>query len=97
MTLFPHQAQWTNGVPITGVQAFAGVEDRCRSDVVDGAPVVTGWSRSVTPGQAPTRRWGEEPRSGSCTPGSCGMSCAKAPAATQLCSSRLSTKRPGCT
>jgi 2-polyprenyl-6-methoxyphenol hydroxylase-like FAD-dependent oxidoreductase len=40
--LFPNQAPWTDGVPITGVQAFAGVEDRCRSYVVDGAPVVTG-------------------------------------------------------
>ena len=42
LNLFPHQAPWTNGVPITGVQAFAGVEDRCRSYIVDGAPVVTG-------------------------------------------------------
>jgi 2-polyprenyl-6-methoxyphenol hydroxylase-like FAD-dependent oxidoreductase len=42
MTLFPHQARWTAGVPITGVQAFAGVEDRSRSYVVDGAPIVTG-------------------------------------------------------
>jgi 2-polyprenyl-6-methoxyphenol hydroxylase-like FAD-dependent oxidoreductase len=39
---YPHQAPWTAGIPITGVQAFAGAEDRCRSYVVDGAPVVTG-------------------------------------------------------
>jgi 2-polyprenyl-6-methoxyphenol hydroxylase-like FAD-dependent oxidoreductase len=42
ISLYPHQAPWTAGVPITGVQAFAGVEDRCRSYVVDGAPVVAG-------------------------------------------------------
>jgi 2-polyprenyl-6-methoxyphenol hydroxylase-like FAD-dependent oxidoreductase len=42
MTLFPHQAPWTTGVPLTGVQVFAGVEDRCRSYMVDGTPVATG-------------------------------------------------------
>jgi 2-polyprenyl-6-methoxyphenol hydroxylase-like FAD-dependent oxidoreductase len=42
MALYPHQAPWIAGVPITGVQAFAGLDDRCRSYVVDDAPVVTG-------------------------------------------------------
>ncbi len=42
VSLYPHQAQWACGVPITGVQGFAGIEDRCRSYVVEGAPIVTG-------------------------------------------------------
>lgn len=42
LALYPEQAQWAAGIPITGVQSMAGIEDRSRSYLVDGAPVVTG-------------------------------------------------------
>jgi len=42
MALYPEQAQWTAGTPITGIQSFAGIEDRSRSYLIDGEPVVTG-------------------------------------------------------
>jgi len=42
MDLFPEQAPWTRGIPITGIQAFSGIEDRHRSYLPDGVPVVTG-------------------------------------------------------
>lgn len=40
--LYPQQAEWAHGEPISGVQAFAGAEDRTRRYVRNGAPVVTG-------------------------------------------------------
>ena len=42
MGLYPDQEPWTRGDPISGIQAFAGIEDRYRSYVPDGSPVVTG-------------------------------------------------------
>jgi len=42
LSLYPDQAQWAHGRPITGIQSFAGIEDRSRSYVVDGVPLVTG-------------------------------------------------------
>lgn len=42
LELFPQQEPWTRGVPITGVDAFAGIEDRSRSYLPGGVPVVTG-------------------------------------------------------
>jgi 2-polyprenyl-6-methoxyphenol hydroxylase-like FAD-dependent oxidoreductase len=39
---FPLAAHWTDAEPITGVGAFAGIEDRIRRFVVHGRPVVTG-------------------------------------------------------
>ena len=42
MELYPEQAPWTRGIPITGIQAFSGIEDRHRSYLPDGVPVVTG-------------------------------------------------------
>jgi 2-polyprenyl-6-methoxyphenol hydroxylase-like FAD-dependent oxidoreductase len=38
----PVQAHWLDGEPITGILTTAGVVDRYRRMVVDGAPVVTG-------------------------------------------------------
>lgn len=40
--LYPEQAHWLRGTPITGVQTMAGIEDRFRDYVVGGEPVVTG-------------------------------------------------------
>jgi 2-polyprenyl-6-methoxyphenol hydroxylase-like FAD-dependent oxidoreductase len=40
----PRQAHWLAGRPITGVLAMAGIQDRYRSFVVDGRPVVTGFA-----------------------------------------------------
>jgi 2-polyprenyl-6-methoxyphenol hydroxylase-like FAD-dependent oxidoreductase len=42
LALFPTVAHWGLGRPITGVQAFAGLEDRYRRFVVDDIPVATG-------------------------------------------------------
>ena len=42
LALFPNVAHWGAAEPITGVQVIAGIEDRHRSHVVDGEPVVTG-------------------------------------------------------
>ena len=42
LDLFPEQAAWAKGIPITEVQAFAGIEDRYRDYLPDGKPVVTG-------------------------------------------------------
>jgi 2-polyprenyl-6-methoxyphenol hydroxylase-like FAD-dependent oxidoreductase len=42
LAMYPDQAQWTAGRPITGIQSFAGIEDRSRNYLVEGAPVVTG-------------------------------------------------------
>lgn len=39
---YPLVAPWRDGEPITGVDVMAGLEDRYRSLVVDGAPVATG-------------------------------------------------------
>jgi 2-polyprenyl-6-methoxyphenol hydroxylase-like FAD-dependent oxidoreductase len=39
---FPLVAHWADAEPITGVDAFAGIEDRIRRFVVHGRPVVTG-------------------------------------------------------
>lgn len=39
---FPLQRHWANGEPITGILTMAGVLDRYRRFVVDGAPVATG-------------------------------------------------------
>ena len=40
----PLQAHWTDGCPVGGVYAMAGVLDRYRRLVVDGRPVVTGFT-----------------------------------------------------
>jgi 2-polyprenyl-6-methoxyphenol hydroxylase-like FAD-dependent oxidoreductase len=42
LALFPTVAHWGAGLPITGVQAFGGLEDRYRRFVVDDTPVATG-------------------------------------------------------
>ncbi len=43
VTALPNVADWVDGTPIDdGVQSIARIEDRRRSLVVDGAPVVTG-------------------------------------------------------
>lgn len=42
LALFPAHAAWGEGEPIGDVQVIAGIEDRYRRFVVDGAPVVTG-------------------------------------------------------
>ncbi|MEP6561213.1 MAG: FAD-dependent oxidoreductase, partial [Nakamurella sp.] len=42
IAIYPAQAAWAQGTPITGVQSLAGIEDRSRSYLVDGEPVVTG-------------------------------------------------------
>ena len=42
MEQFPEQKDWVKGLPITGVQAFAGIEDRYRDYLPEGQPVVTG-------------------------------------------------------
>lgn len=39
---YPQAAQWRDGVPISGVDVMAGIEDRLRRLTVDGKPVVTG-------------------------------------------------------
>jgi 2-polyprenyl-6-methoxyphenol hydroxylase-like FAD-dependent oxidoreductase len=39
---YPLAAHWAEGVPISGVDVMAGIEDRYRRFVVDGRPVVTG-------------------------------------------------------
>jgi 2-polyprenyl-6-methoxyphenol hydroxylase-like FAD-dependent oxidoreductase len=39
---YPLAAHWTDGVPISGLDVFGGIEDRHRSLVVDGEPVATG-------------------------------------------------------
>jgi 2-polyprenyl-6-methoxyphenol hydroxylase-like FAD-dependent oxidoreductase len=39
---FPLLAHWRAGKPMTGVDVMAGLDDRCRSPVPDGGPVVTG-------------------------------------------------------
>lgn len=39
---FPHAAHWLDGEAVSEVLAMAGVLDRHRRNVVDGAPVVTG-------------------------------------------------------
>lgn len=40
--LYPLQAPWSRGIPLTDVQSLSGIEDRCRTYVPDGIPVVTG-------------------------------------------------------
>ena len=40
----PRQAHWLDGTPLGGVVAMAGILDRYRRFVVDGAPVVTGFA-----------------------------------------------------
>jgi 2-polyprenyl-6-methoxyphenol hydroxylase-like FAD-dependent oxidoreductase len=42
LELFPDQRAWTRGVPISAIQAFAGIEDRSRNYLPGGRPVVTG-------------------------------------------------------
>jgi len=42
LTLYPTVAHWTDGEPITGIDALAGIEDRFRRLSVDGQPVATG-------------------------------------------------------
>jgi 2-polyprenyl-6-methoxyphenol hydroxylase-like FAD-dependent oxidoreductase len=42
LSLYPLAAPWADGDAITGVDAFAGLEDRRRSLTVDGRPVATG-------------------------------------------------------
>jgi 2-polyprenyl-6-methoxyphenol hydroxylase-like FAD-dependent oxidoreductase len=42
LALYPPAAHWRDGEPISGVDVMAGIEDRCRSFVVDGDPVATG-------------------------------------------------------
>jgi 2-polyprenyl-6-methoxyphenol hydroxylase-like FAD-dependent oxidoreductase len=39
---YPHAAGWIDAEPLTGVDVMAGLEDRLRRYVVDGAPVATG-------------------------------------------------------
>jgi 2-polyprenyl-6-methoxyphenol hydroxylase-like FAD-dependent oxidoreductase len=39
---YPLAAHWASGIPISGVDVIAGVEDRHRSLVVEGEPVATG-------------------------------------------------------
>lgn len=39
---YPLAAHWTAGVPISGIDVMAGIEDRHRRLVVDGSPVATG-------------------------------------------------------
>jgi 2-polyprenyl-6-methoxyphenol hydroxylase-like FAD-dependent oxidoreductase len=39
---YPLAAQWCDGEPTAGVDVIAGIEDRHRSLVVDGDPIVTG-------------------------------------------------------
>jgi 2-polyprenyl-6-methoxyphenol hydroxylase-like FAD-dependent oxidoreductase len=39
---YPLAAHWRDGVPISGVDVMAGIEDRYRRLVVDGEPVATG-------------------------------------------------------
>jgi 2-polyprenyl-6-methoxyphenol hydroxylase-like FAD-dependent oxidoreductase len=39
---YPHAEHWLDGTPTTGVDVIAKLEDRWRSLVVDGEPVVTG-------------------------------------------------------
>jgi 2-polyprenyl-6-methoxyphenol hydroxylase-like FAD-dependent oxidoreductase len=39
---YPHAARWRDGVPISGVEVMAGIEDRLRRLSVDGTPVATG-------------------------------------------------------
>jgi flavin-dependent dehydrogenase len=40
----PRQAHWLDGTPLGGVVVTAGILDRYRRFVVDGAPVVTGFA-----------------------------------------------------
>jgi 2-polyprenyl-6-methoxyphenol hydroxylase-like FAD-dependent oxidoreductase len=42
ITGYPLAAHWADGDPISGIDVMAGIEDRYRRLVVDGAPVVTG-------------------------------------------------------
>ena len=39
---YPLAAHWADGVPISGLDVFAGIEDRYRCLLVDGEPVATG-------------------------------------------------------
>jgi 2-polyprenyl-6-methoxyphenol hydroxylase-like FAD-dependent oxidoreductase len=39
---YPLAAHWADGVPISGLNVFAGIEDRHRCLLVDGEPVATG-------------------------------------------------------
>jgi len=39
---YPLAAHWADGVPISGLDVFAGIEDRHRCLLVDGDPVATG-------------------------------------------------------
>lgn len=41
---FPRQAHWLDGAPLGGVVVMAGILDRYRRYVVDGAPVITGFA-----------------------------------------------------
>ena len=42
LALFPGVAHWAAAEPLTSVQVIAAIEDRHRSFIVDGQPVVTG-------------------------------------------------------
>ncbi|WP_446045571.1 FAD-dependent oxidoreductase [Streptomyces olivaceus] len=42
MKLYPTQAHWAEGEPITGIRAMGGTESTYRRFVVDGLPVATG-------------------------------------------------------
>lgn len=42
LDLYPLHRPWSRGVPLTDIQCFSGIEDRCRTYVPDGVPVVTG-------------------------------------------------------
>ncbi|NMO57576.1 FAD-dependent monooxygenase [Actinoplanes sp. TBRC 11911] len=39
---YPNAAGWADGTPTPGVEVIAGIEDRHRQFVVDGAPIATG-------------------------------------------------------
>jgi len=42
LSRYPLAAHWADGEPISGIDVIAGIEDRYRRLVVDGAPVATG-------------------------------------------------------
>ena len=71
LALFPNVAHWGAAEPITGVQVIAGIEDRHRSHVVDGEPVVTGLAAVGDAWACTNPSLGRAPRSGCCTPAPC--------------------------
>ena len=80
---YPMVAHWIDAEPITDIQVMAKIEDRQRTYVVDGTPVVTGPAARATRGRARILRSAAASRSAWSTPRPCDRCCATCHSTTQ--------------